>query len=122
MRAPPGAPSRRFPDGAGPRFSVAVHLASGSGERPLFGDQSPVEPRASLNGQPSAKLLAGNPSVPGRSPGVARVRGLRRPPPAGTASGSIIATSREDALDEPDGRTISIGFKSGQAGIFFHLS
>jgi hypothetical protein len=59
--APLGAPSRRLIS-AGPRF--------------LTGRLIPAV----------SELLAGDPSVPGRSPDAARVPGLRRPRPAGAAS------------------------------------
>jgi len=48
---------------------------------------------------PSASSWQGVISAPGRSPGTARARRLRLPPPAGAASCSTLTTPHDSALD-----------------------
>ncbi|MBI1204418.1 MAG: hypothetical protein GC182_18105 [Rhodopseudomonas sp.] len=45
-----------------------------------------------------SQLLAAGPGARGRSPGAARARGIRRPPPAGSAPGSVFETPRGDLV------------------------
>jgi hypothetical protein len=94
-RAPLGAPSqRRY--GAGPRFLTGrFALPWLSGVAPLRGPKATTSLGQALRPAVS-ELLAGDRSVPGRSPGAARARGIRCPTPAGAAPGSIVETSRED--------------------------
>ena len=55
-----------------------------------------------------SQLLAGDPSVPGRSPGAARgLGGCVHPPPAGAASDPTCMTPHESALGGPNARIIN---------------
>jgi hypothetical protein len=87
----------------GPRF-LLVHFgpAFGSGRKAPFGWPLPLSLGQAGNGLPSASSSRGVIMPPGE-PGAAReLGGHVHPPPAGAASGSILETSREDALVEPD--------------------
>ena len=97
VRAPPGAPSRLRASGFRQRHRRRVRASWDEALAPV-----PVQ-RA-----PRGGVLV----PPGRVPGPPG-SGVRSSPPAGAASRSIIATSREDALDEQDGWTIILlGLKS----------
>ena len=79
--APFGAPSRRFPSGAGPRFAhEPLRSAFGSDLATPSGSIAPSQPRADLTRSAVSQLLAGGRSAPGRSPGAANIRALGSPP------------------------------------------
>ena len=100
-RAPFGAPSQRL-FGAGPRFltfrfGFASGIASGG---PLRG------PRVAHLGQALrpvvSQLLAGDRSVPGRSPGAAREQEERSSPARGRRSSLHLMTPHEASLTSED--------------------
>ena len=67
--APFGAPSRRLPSGAGPRFAHGpLRFASSSDLATPSGSIAPSEPRANLGGPPSASSWQGPVVVPGGAP------------------------------------------------------
>ena len=78
--APLGAPSRRSHCGAGPRFSGDRFAPPRPGRRGAFGVTAPSRSRTGLAGPAVSELLAGDRSIPGRSPGAAREgRSVRLP-------------------------------------------
>jgi hypothetical protein len=104
--APLGAPSRRL-CGAGPRFLTRrFALPPGSFDAGPFWAASSENLGQALRPAVS-ELLAGDRSVPGRSPGAARECEERTLAPAGAASDPTCMTPHDSALGGPNARIIN---------------
>jgi len=107
--APLGAPSQRL-CGAGPRFlTFRFRLARGLRKRGPFWVAAGREPRASLNGQPSASSSQGIVVSPGGAPAPPGSWGVRSSPARGRR---VRSHSHDSALGGPNGtRTTYLGNK-----------
>ena len=117
--APLGAPSRHLPYSAGPRFRSPFRPASGSKLAAPFGSTAHIEPRASLNGPPSASSWQEAIVPPGGAPAPPGCRRSVRLLPAGAASDPANITLHESALggsDDGDYIPVNIILSSGGSG------
>ena len=101
MPAPLGAPRRRL-YGSRAALLAAIGLPEGPSSLAPLRSSGPLSIGQSQRLRTISQLLAGDPSVPGRSPGTARAHGVRYSTPAGAAPCSTILTPHDSALDKQD--------------------